>query len=430
MTAAELEFVDSSVNAIEIDIFRRGTTYRSHDRETVRLGDMSIDIGIAPPLMLNDDSRWLRQQIPRLPPLPPLAIRRYMIHSALTLFRSGNISTATFSTQSPDDFFEILQRGCGLPRTLTDRWIDLLCSRVDQIDPASQSGGDIELVSLPANTFVCLEACFAALLRSEAVWIRPSRREPFSTARFLGCLVEAGWPAIRLGMYPTRHDGLLACVDVADRAVVFGGHELPKALDCRNHVKVHGPGRTRALIGRDIDIDRASRWLTGAIASQSGRFCTNVGTVLCAGDIDSLGVAVATALDQISLDSSADKYYPQAMPTNRADALRQADWVVSRMRPDDVLLTSRPILVETSGGIALAPSLIRLGRPEDHPLIGMELPFPVACIGEVPERRQPAHCQNAKFIYVVGNAPKTGPSSFPPDASLTVVDLNRRPPWP
>jgi hypothetical protein len=231
-------------------------------------------------------------------------------------------------------------------------------------------------------------------------------------------------------MYPTRHDGLLTCVDVADRAVVFGGQELPKTLDCRNHVKVYGPGRTRALISRDVDTDRASRWLTGAIASQSGRFCTNVGTVLCAGDADPLAAAIAAALDRISLDSRVEEDYPQAMSANRADALRQADWVMSRMRPDDALLTSRPIVVETSSGIAMAPSLIRLGSPQDHPLIGMELPFPVACIGQVPEERQPAFCGDANFVYVVGNAPKTTPSSFPSHASLTVVDLNRHPPWP
>jgi hypothetical protein len=428
MTAAGIALAGSPVNGLKVDIFRRGATYQSHDRETAKLGELSIDIGIAPPLMLNDDSRWFRQQIPQLPPLPSLAFRRRVIHAALTLFRSGNVSALTPSTQSADEFFRVLQRSCGLPRALADRWIDLLCSRVDQIEPSGESGG-IELVSLPANTFVCLEACFVALLRSEAVWIRPSRREPFSTARFLGCLVEAGWPAERLGMYPTRHEGLVACVDVADRAVVFGGPELPKALDRRHHVKVQGPGRTRALIGREADVDRASRWLTGAIGSQSGRFCTNVGTVLCAGDTDSLGVATASALDRISLDSKVDEYFPQAMPTSRSDALRQADWVMSRMRQDDVLLTTRPILVETSGGTALAPSLIRLGRAEDHPLIGMELPFPVACIAEAPEGQQPAFCRDAKFIYVVGNAPKMDPLSFPPHASLTFVDLNRHPPW-
>jgi hypothetical protein len=430
MTAAEMEFAGSSVKAIEVDIFRRGATYRSHDREKTMLGDLSIDIGIAPPLMLNDDSRWLRRQIPQLPPLPPLETRRSAIHSALTLFRSGNVSTPMASTQSRDDFLHILQSGSGLPTVLTARWIDLLCSRVDQIELGGEVGG-IELVSLPANTFVCLEACFVALLRSEAVWIRPSRREPFSTARFLGCLIEVGWPAVRLGMYPTRHEGFLACVDVADRAVVFGGHELPKALDWRSHVKVHGPGRTCALIGRDADLDRVSRWLTESIASQSGRFCTNVGTVLCcAGDTDSLGLAIAAALDQISLDSTVNESFPQAMPINRADALRTVDWVMSRMRPDDVLLTSRPILVEVSGRSALAPSLIRLGRAEDHPLIGMELPFPVACIGEVPEVHQPAFCKNANFIYVVGNAPEPDPSCFPPHANLRVIDLNRNPSWP
>ena len=426
MTAIPAAFDGPSVSVHSVEIFRRGARYRSHDREVARAGELSIDIGIAPTLMLSDDARWLRQQVPLLPPLPPLDVRLGIIRSALALFRSGEVSE-----QSPDDFFDVLQRGCGLPGALIDHWIDLLCSRLDHV--ASSSGGSyggIELVSLPANTFVCLEACLAALLRSDAVWIRPSRREPFSATRFLDCLVQAGWPPVRLGMYPTRHDGLLGAVDVTDRAIVFGGSELPKALDRRGHVKVQGPGRTRALIGREGDPGRTSGLLTKLIASQSGRFCTNVGTVLCANDVDSLGVAVAGALDQISIEATADANYPQARPTSRAQALRQVDWIMSRMRPDDMLLTSRPIFVETPAGTALAPSLIKLGTVDGHPLIGMELPFSVACIGEVPEERQSVFCGDAGFIYAIGYLPGTKPANLPTHASVTVIDLDRSPPWP
>jgi hypothetical protein len=429
MTAVAAELAGFPDAAFKVDIFRRGATYQSHDRDKVTIGEQSIDVGIAPLLMLKDDSRWLRQQIPQMPPLPPPESRRRMIHAALSLFRSGDVSMPASSTQSAEAYFRLLRRTCGLPRALAERWIDLLCSRVDQAEPSEESGG-IELVSLPANTFVCLEACFVALLRSDAVWIRPSRREPFSTARFLGCLVEAGWPAYRLGMYPTRHEGLVGCVDVADRAIVFGGPELPKALYYKDHVKVQGPGRTRALIGREVNTERASRWLSAAIANQSGRFCTNVGTILCAGDPGALGVAIASALDRISLDSNVDGQFPQAMPTSRSDALKQADWVMSRMRDDDVRLTARPMLVETFSGTALAPSLIRLRRADNHPLIGMELPFPIACLCEIPEGRQPAFCGNAKFIYLVGSASKPDSSRFPTDARLILVDLDRHPAWP
>jgi hypothetical protein len=410
---------DGPAGSMQVEIFRRGKVYYSRDRDVIDIGKVSVDIGLAPSLMLGDDSRWLRRELPRLPPLPPRADRRELIRVALERFRSAQVQIGS-SGQTADQFRELLRRACGLPWQLIDDWIDLLEGSLNRL-PEGNRGG-IELISLPANTFVCLEAWLAALMRSDAVWIRPSRREPFCAQRLLTCLLEAGWPAERLGLYPTRHEGLVTSVAIADRAVVFGGSELPSSLYRRNDVDVRGPGRTRAVVGETFDLERVSRILVRQIASQSGRFCTNVGTILCAGDVDLLGRSIATGLDRIVVGPVPDRSYPQAMHTSRGEGQGHADWLNSRIRDDDVKLTSRPILVAEGDAVYLAPTLIKLGRAEGHPLIGMELPFPVACIAEVPEARQSSLCGDAGFVYLIGDRSGLGTLNLPGHVSITTID--------
>jgi hypothetical protein len=117
-----------------------------------------------------------------------------------------------------------------------------------------------------------------------------------------------------------------------------------------------------------------------------------------------------------------DQLYPQAMHTNRDESQRHADWLNSRIRDDDVQLTSRPILVGEGDAVYLAPTLIKLGRAEGHPLIGMELPFPVACIADVPEARQSSLCADAGFVYLLGDRSAPGPLDLPGHVSITTID--------
>lgn len=416
--------IDGRTPAVGADIFRRGAVYRSRDRAVTELGNLKVEISLAPPIMLHDDAAWLRRCLRHFSPLPSKAERRDILRSALVTFASGEVRTTT-SLQTATQFAETLGLGYGLPRPLVESWTAVLVRRLDQL--SAEPLGGLELVSLPANTFVCLEACLVALLRSEAVWIRPSRREPFSADRLVGSLLAAGWPAARLALYPTPHEGLLTAVGLVDRAVVFGSGDLITSLSGRPNVEFRGPGHACALVGADVDIDRASHWLTRLIAAHSGRFCSNIGTILCAGNTDRIGAMIATALDQIGLGTVTDSAYPLANLHDQTELMRHARWLETRQRDDDLRLTARPILVEADGVTVLAPTLIKLGRIEDHPLLGLELPFPVACIATAPADRQPSLCGDAGYIYLLGSPPT---AALPTKARVTVIDLEADHAWP
>ena len=408
---------------VSLPLLRRGQFYVSLDKSEREVADARIVIGLAPGLMLRDDARWFRQAMGMLTPLPDAARRYALLRAALALFGAGSVPMPGVGDQTPDDFRTLLRVTTGLPDSLHVRWCELLATTFEADAANMTPTPGIEAVSLPSNTFVCLSAVLSALMRADAVWVRPARQEPFSSARLVSALIASGWPAERLGFYPTTHDTLPALIAAVDRVTVFGGESLARVVGGCTRVAVHGPGRTRALVGAGVDIDAAADWLLGAVAAEGGRFCTNVGTILTAGNADALGAALAVQLDAIVLDGAGDACYPQAHPGYVVDPEAVETWIKARLRPGDHFLTRRPIVVRTSSGPTLAPCLIALAEPIGHPLLGAELPFAFAAIAAVPEGEQALLCSDAGFVYAMHSAAGNFVCGHAPRARVTEIAL-------
>jgi acyl-CoA reductase-like NAD-dependent aldehyde dehydrogenase len=283
----------------------------------------------------------------------------------------------------------------GLPPALVRRWSDLLGARLSELAPEERGGpqgelapeerdgrpdelapeerGGLTLVSLPANTFTCLEAVLEAALSGAAVWVRPSRREPLSSARLIGALLSVGWPAETLGYYPTAPRTLHALIQSSDHQIVYGGDDLAAELSRRAagppSLEFRGPGRACVIVDEPPDPE----WLAERIAQDAGRFCTSACVVACLRGTEPLGRRVAEVLDGISLDPPDPRRPQAAWP--EPDAARLAAFVMDRLAPGGRVLTRRPLL---SDGF-LAPTLVEVDDL-DHPLVGVELPFPFAVI--------------------------------------------------
>jgi hypothetical protein len=414
-----------------IPVFRRGAPYLSRDVEPAgsmhrAVGAEAPQVGLAPGVMITDDAKWWHGVAAGLPTLPARDKRCALLLRALDLFAHGRVDVPGLGAQEALQFEQTLWRRCGLPPGLTRRWSATLqrlfvergvaACETEKPEAVTSSRG-LEVVSLPANTFVCLEAVCEAVLRADAVWVRPSRREPFSAARLLGCLLAVGWPAARLGLYATRPDALSTLVGVADHAVVFGGSALAPALSRRPQVDLRGPGRARALIADGADPVQAAERLLSLMAADGGRFCTSVGTILCAGGTDLIGRYLADGLDQIRLGLPEDARFPQALSAV-ADAAAWQAWIAARLLPGDRVLTRRPVRTQTDDGCVAAPTLIAVADVAGHPLLGMELPFPVATIAHAPASAHAALCSDAGFVHMLDAAPVAVPVALHPDARV------------
>jgi acyl-CoA reductase-like NAD-dependent aldehyde dehydrogenase len=303
--------------------------------------------------------------------MPDRDRRLDLLREAVDLFRFGRVPVEGLGVQDPGDFAASMGAVAGLPPALVRRWSDLLGARLSELAPEERGG--LTLVSLPANTFTCLEAVLEAALSGAAVWVRPSRREPLSSARLIGALLSVGWPAETLGYYPTAPRTLHALIQSSDHQIVYGGDDLAAELSRRAagppSLELRGPGRACVIVDEPPDPE----WLAERIAQDAGRFCTSTCVVACLRGTEPLGRRVAEVLDGVSLDPP-DPRWPQAS-WPEPDAERLAAFVMDRLTPGGRLLTERPLL---SDGF-LAPALVEVDDP-GHPLAGVELPFPFAVI--------------------------------------------------
>src|SRR5580704_13981687 len=278
----------------QIPLFRRSNWYRSLDQTPIPPRGR-ITVSVAPEILIGDDTRWIRRELEHAAVGLDGSSRKLLLREAVECFAFGTVTVPPFGSQSAEDFRDLLWWHLGLPPALVDRWNNLIVRRLEDILlnalPAPEE--TFWVISLPTNTFVCLEACFHAALRAGCFWVRPSHREPFSAIRFVSCLLAAGWPPNRIGLYCTAQSVLPTLVSGVDRAILYGGPNLQSSFASLGKVVVHGPGRAFALLDRPPDVARAVAWLKRLVASDAGRFCTNVGTIVCLGSADEIGDKLA-----------------------------------------------------------------------------------------------------------------------------------------
>ncbi|MFI1254144.1 hypothetical protein ACH4U6_10105 [Streptomyces netropsis] len=384
--------------------FRRAAWHTSAD--TLRLPGPPAELALVPEVVAAADRRWWEAEALAHEAEFRPADRRRLLVRALDLFTDGTVTIGGSLVQGPAEFRAAMWATAGVPAALVDRWCGLLREAVPD---AGVPDDALSLVSLPGNTFSCLESVLSEAARSAAVWVRPSRREPFSAARLVAALLAVGWPAWRLGLYPTERRTLRGLVRLTDRQIVYGGADLAASVRGAPRLTVHGPGRGCALVPPGTSVPEAVAWLLPLVAGDGGRFCGNVRTVVCPGPgADALAVALAEALDALPTGPAAPWPLTACRPPGEAE--RAARGVRERLRPGDRLLTRRPPTARTGAAgsdVYALPALALLASDDPgHPLVGHEVPFPFAAV--VPASPAGAEAIAAGSLFV--HRPPEGPA--------------------
>ncbi|MFD0416469.1 hypothetical protein [Streptomyces sp. NPDC127108] len=436
-----------------LSAYRRGDWQPSLDTAPLP-GATRARLALVPHIVAHSDRRWwdgVRAD------LPALSGRRELVLSALELFRHGTVTVGGIGPQSADAFRAALWESAGLPGPLVERWGAMLYEGAARREAVAPDDA-LALVALPGNTFSCLDSVLEQAERSACVWVRPSRREPLSAARLLAALLAVGWPPRRLGLYPTEQHTLHGLLKLTDRHIVYGGAGLAASVRDSPALTLHGPGRGCALVSPgtaagaagatspagsadsldphdplapvdsvdSIDpvdghvdgpvegsVDETVAWLLPLIAADSGRFCSNVRTVVCVDhDPEPLAKALAAALDALHpgpAPDPADPRWPLTAFRDPGEADRAAASVRDRLRPDDRLLTREPTVVTSTGvgtgtgvDVYVRPQLALLHIDPDapsHPLIGHEVPFPFAAVLGTTAEAARALADEALFVY-------------------------------
>ncbi|WP_369216966.1 hypothetical protein [Streptomyces flavofungini] len=333
--------------------------------------------------------------------LPPLTGRRALLLRAVELFDRGTLHIGGLGEQGPAAFRAALWETAGLPEPLVDRWCGMLRDGVLKRGETPAVDDALALVALPGNTFTCLDSVLEQAERSAGVWVRPSRREPLSAARLIAALLAAGWPPARVGLYPGEQHALHGLVKRTDRQIVYGGAGLAASVRHSPALTLHGPGRGCALVPDSMPTDEAVAWLLPLVAADSGRFCSNVRTVLCATrpQSEALASALAAALDAVPAGPGASAWPLTVFrePDTAYRALRSID---DRSRPGDRLLTRREPVTGIDGAPCVLPRLVHLADGDaGHPLVGHEVPFPFAAVLAATPDAVRAITADSLFVY-------------------------------
>jgi len=148
-------------------------------------------------------------------------------------------------------------------------------------------------VVMPSNSPGVNTLWLPAIVMKVAVALKPGRDDPWTPYRLFQALLAAGLPADALSYYPTDHEGAMAILRSAGRSLLFGDDETTAPWRGDSRVEIHGPGRSKVLIGEDLlDAAGTLEVCISSILENSGRSCTNASTIV----VPRRGAEIAEAL--------------------------------------------------------------------------------------------------------------------------------------
>ena len=352
--------------------FQRGAWYHSRDRIALASGAelcLTPELDVVAELMqgTSASAEW------------NLAARAEALNRAAALFAAAPLLIGE-RRETPQDFHAQLVRAHGIPARLSTDWAEALVrivSELTQIQPVDTPAS--HFVSLPANTFLCLEAVYRALWAGRRVFLRPSQREPWSALRLVAALIAAGVPPQQLTLVNVAHAGLPRLIRFFDEVVLYGGQavaEIQRSLP--PHVIVKGPGCSVAVI--------ANEWTPAAVQAAAllvgrsgGRLCTNVRWLLVRDRPHDFAEALAAELTRT--DDAAATQWGGGLVLDAAATQRSYAGLQDRLGSADRLV--HPLSLDAIvAGARLPPLVAQIAEVERHPLLRAEPLFPLALIAE------------------------------------------------
>lgn len=407
------------MSAPHIPALRQGVEYESLDQ--VEISGIGSDETLAKISQCNAGmiKRDLRKADQAARKLRALSSRELLdiCKRAGDLFLNGELPlNQSGDTQTADQYVATLSRTSGLPHVLVRRNMQKIFTVFDGMegilrgltrgmDPAVvETGfgahGDIPVhyspttnalgVVLPSNSPGVNSIWMPSLALGVPVVLKPGREEPWTPLRIMQAFIAAGCPREAFSFYPTDHEGSGVILERCGRTLLFGDAAVTDAYKNDERVQIHGPGRSKVLIGQD----EIENWrdhlqvLVDSVAANGGRSCINASSIL----VPSHGKEIAQAL-AAELQPHAPRAADDETATLSAFANRKfAEWIDAKIDEDvegggaeDVTASMRDAsrAQELDGAPYLLPTIVHCEDIE-HPLAKTEFLFPFSSVVEVP----------------------------------------------
>jgi hypothetical protein len=406
----------------QVPVLRAGVPYASLDLVDVRGhrdGALLARVGQANPGILRRDLRKVRERAQALRRIP---IERLfaICAEAAEHFVSGTLPLGgeDGATQSPVEYVRSLSSTSGLPHALVHKNVHKIAGVLTDMpkivrglmrgmDPAVLDtwfgehdgvsvlyGPDTDAlgVVLPSNSPAVNSLWLPAFAMKVPVVLKPGREEPWTPMRLIQALLRAGAPREAFGFYPTSHEGSAAILEACGRSLLFGDEKVAKSWAHDRRIEVHGPGRSKILIGED----EIENWrdhlpvLVDSVVENGGRSCINASSIFVPRHADAIATALAEEFARIQptppeaedarLSAFANPAFADAIDAAVEAGLRTPGVV-------DVTASRRggPRSVVVDGSRYLLPTVVRCDSIE-HPLARTEFLFPFVSVLEMPQQ--------------------------------------------
>jgi acyl-CoA reductase-like NAD-dependent aldehyde dehydrogenase len=403
---------------MHLPILRQGVVYESQDRVEIanaRTGAPVAAVSQANAGLIRRDLRRIgaaREALRAVPVEELLAI----CARAGELFMAGELPLGD-GVQSSDDYVVALSATSGLPYSLCRRNMAKIHQVLTEMPTVlrgltrgldssildrgmgTQAGVPVSFypvtdalgVVLPSNSPGVNTLWLPTVALKVPVVLKPGREEPWTPYRIIQALISAGAPPAAFSFYPTDHEGSGVILDTCGRALIFGDESTVARYAGNPAIQVHGPGRSKVLIGAD----QVERWpefvdlIVESIAANGGRSCINASAVVTPRYGDEIAEAVAARLAQIRplpVDDERAILAGFANPKMAAAIDGAIDAGLATAGAVDVTAAHRegPRVVTHDGSTYLLPTVVRC-RSIEHPLANREFLFPYASVVEVPQ---------------------------------------------
>ena len=400
---------------IHLPLLRAGQPYTSLDRVQIAhiaTGEPLVEVSqanrglIARDLVDMDRNREALRQV-------AVAELIAICKRAAQLFSHGELPLGE-GVQSPDDYAVQVSATTGLPQTLAranmakihlvlDEMEAVLDGLTRGLDLSVLDGGQSVQDGRPLS-YIALAQALGAILPSNSpgvhsLWLpaiplktplvlKPGREEPWTPYRIAQAFMAAGCPPQALNYYPTDHGGSAEILLRCGRSLLFGGGATVEPWLDDPGVQIHGPGRSKILIGAD-QIDRWEDHLdlmVVSITANGGRSCINASGVWVPSHGRQIAEALGERLAQIQarpLDDPEAQIAAFANPemAHKLSALIDTQFGATAR---DTARLNGPRVAEAGGCTFLNPTLVHAPDAE-HPLANAEYLFPFAAVVEVPQ---------------------------------------------
>ena len=231
------------------------------------------------------------------------------------------------------------------------------------------------------------------------VALKPGGEEPWTPYRVAQAFMAAGCPPEAFGFYPADYGGAAEILLRCERSLLFGGDATVGSWKTDPGVQIHGPGRSKIVLGPDRldDWDQHLDLMVESVAANGGRSCINASGVWLSAAGESgrecgreLALALAGKLSAIRPRALDDPQAALAAFSNPQVAAGIGAMLRSQLSipgAEDVTAQFREdILVREHGCTFLAPTVVFCDDPS-HPLANAEFLFPFVSVVPVERER-------------------------------------------